>query len=256
MGTIQCEKRDAVWVLTIDNPKKRNAFSGNMVKALLDRLNEAETARSVRCVVITGAGDIAFSSGHDLDEMLSQDRSAISDDEANAGLILPASLGKPTIAAVNGHAYAAGFILALSCDLRVVSENATFCASGARIGLLPVGGQISRLPHMIPYTKALEMLMTSAPVTAAEAHALGFANRLVPAGEALPEALKLATTIAGNSPKVVREIKRGVEISLRAGSQAASEFEHTMSPKIKAGPDSEEGIRAFLEKRRPNFRDG
>ena len=138
MAQIRCDKNDGIWVLTIDNEPKRNAFSGDMVYALRDLLDEADTTPKVRCVIITGAGDTAFSSGHDLSEMLDHGDAAFSP-EANAGFLRPTSMKKPVIAAVNGYAYAAGLILSLSCDLRVVSSNASFCASGARVGLLPIG---------------------------------------------------------------------------------------------------------------------
>lgn len=254
MPEIRIEQRGAVRVLTIANEAKRNAFSGDMVYELLDALDAAEAARDVRAIVITGAGDLAFSSGHDLTEMLA-DRAHASDARANHAFLRPPELSKPVIAAVNGHCHAAGFILALSCDLRVASENAVFGAPGIRIGLLPIGGQLARLPRLLPQARAVEMLLTGDPLSAQEALALGFVSRVVPRGQALDAALALAQRIAGNSPAVARAIKRGVEHGLRSGVAAAESYEWTVGRLLQGGPDAEEGIRAFLEKRPPVFAD-
>lgn len=251
-GAVIREERGPVWILHIKNEQKRNAFTSEMTASLQLYLEEAEAHRDVRCVVVTGAGERAFSSGHDLNEA---DWQTASTKDVNTAFVFPARMVKPTIAAVNGPAYAAGFVLALSCDLRVVSRNASFCASGARIGLLPVAGQISRLPLLLPPNKALELLMTGAPMQADEAFALGFANRLVDKGEALSQATIMAEAIARNSPVVVREVKRGVNTCLCDGITAARNFELMVGAKIKGGADHKEGVAAFLEKRTPVFRD-
>src|SRR5665213_2314446 len=156
-ASVTCETNGAVQILTLNNPTKRNAVTANMSATLLRLLEAAEADPVVRCVIITGAGNDAFSSGHDLTEQDWQFPPK-GDADSNAAFVRPMSMSKPSIAAVNGAAYAAGFVLALNCDLRVASENASFCASGARMGLLPVSGQISRLPMLLPYSKALELL--------------------------------------------------------------------------------------------------
>lgn len=254
MARIVSEDAGAVRVLTLDNEARRNAFSGAMADDLLRLLEEADATPEVRCVVITGAGDKAFSSGHDLTEVLGDGASAVGPD-ANRAFIHPAKMAKPVIAAVNGAAYAGGFILALSCDLRVASRNAAFCAPGVRIGLLPIGGQLSRLLGVMPQARALEMALTAAPMAAGEAHSLGFVNRLVPEGEALPAALAMAEAIAANSPAVVRAAKKGFDVSLRDGVAAGETYEWQTGPALAGHADAEEGVRAFLEKRRPRFED-
>lgn len=254
MAGIHCEKDGAVRVLTIDNQATRNAFSADMQDELLARLDEADATPGVRCVVITGAGAKAFSSGHDLTEMRGKAGDALRP-EANAGFLRPGTMRKPVIAAVNGHAYAGGFMLAMSCDLRVAARNATFCASGARIGLLPIGGQLGRLPRLMSRATAAEMLLTAEPISAAEAMAAGFLNRLVPEGEALNAALGLARRIAANSPAVVQAIKRGIDAGLTHGVDAATAFEWRMGAILGGLPDAAEGVRAFLEKRPPEFED-
>jgi enoyl-CoA hydratase/carnithine racemase len=252
MAAIEPDRDGPVLTLTIANEAKRNAFTHAMTRALGERLQEAETDRSVRCVIITGAGDVAFSSGHDLREMLA-DRDGASDPKANDPFIAPARMTTPTIAAVNGYAFAAGFILALNCDLRVCSQNASFAAPGAHIGLLPVAGQISRLPSLMPRAIAHEMLVTCREMKAQEAHRLGFVSQVVPAGQSLQAAKTLAGQIIANSHDVIAAIKTGLEILHERGAKAAAEFEWQDSRRLQAGPHAEEGMRAFLEKRQPNF---
>ena len=252
MSQIDAARRGAVLVLTLANAAKRNAFSHAMTAALGDLLREAEEDPSVRAVVITGEGDVAFSSGHDLREMLA-DREHASDTALNDPFLLPARMSTPTIAAVNGYAYAAGFILALNCDFRICSENAVFAAPGARIGLLPIGGQLSRLPRLLPPAIAHELLVTCREMTAAEAHRFGFASEITPLGGSLQAALGLAERIAANSSHVVAEIKRGLDVLGREGLAAAEAFEWRESARLQAGPHAEEGMTAFLEKRRPVF---
>ena len=255
MARVVGERVGAVSVLTFDNETKRNAFSGTMADDLLELLEDADADDDVRCIVLTGAGHEAFSSGHDLTEV-GVDRSAALSPEANRAFLHSTNMVKPVVAAVNGAAYAGGFILALSCDLRVASLNAQFCVSGARVGLLPIGGQLSRLLRLIPHARAMEMTLTAAPITADEAYKIGFVNRLVAKGEALPEAITLAESIAVNSPVVVQAVKKGLNVSLREGVAAGEGYEWETGLALAAHSDSEEGVRAFLEKRPPKFKGG
>jgi len=252
MAGIEVSRDGSVLILTIANEAKRNALTHVMSVELARRLGEADNDTSLKCVVITGKGDVAFCSGHDLKEMLA-DREHASDPGLNAPLVMPAAVSIPTIAAINGHALAGGFILALSCDLRVCAENATFAAPGARLGLLPIGGQLSRLPLLMPRGIAHELLVTCRQMHADEAYRYGFANRLVARGEALSEALGLAELITHNSRNVVREIKRGLLTLETAGVEAATQFEWTTARRLQGEPDAVEGIHAFLEKRAPRF---
>jgi enoyl-CoA hydratase/carnithine racemase len=150
--TIRTADDAAVRVLTIDNPRKRNAFAGTMATNLLAELDRADADPSVRAVVVTGA-DGCFSSGHDLQEVLARPETAAAP-VANAAFSRPSEILTPVIGAVDGPAYAAGFILALNCDLRVATPGARFCAVGAAIGLVPVGGQLSRLLDLVGYPVA------------------------------------------------------------------------------------------------------
>lgn len=252
MGSIITERIGRITLLTISNEARRNAFTHAMAEALGRHLRTAEADPAVGCVVITGAGDTAFSSGHDLREMIA-DRENASDEERNACFVLPATLRTPCIAAINGYAFAAGFMLALSCDLRVCAENALFAAPGSHLGLLPIGGQLSRLPRLLPRAIAHEMLIGSRQLRADEAATFGFVNQVVGVGAARDAALRLASRIVEQSPAVVREVKAGLGILDVEGQQAATAFEWDMARKLQGLPDATEGMAAFLEKRPPRF---
>ncbi len=252
MTSIESNYDNGVQILTIRNEARRNAFTHQMTQELGAYLQAAESDTAVKCIIITGAGDIAFSSGHDLREML-DDRDNASDPAANAPFLMPATLKTPTIAAINGYAFAAGFILSISCDLRICAENASFSAPGARIGLLPIGGQLSRLPMLMPRGIAHEMLISSREMKADEAYRIGFANRLVARGLALSASLDVAKNIVANSSAVIASIKTGLEIFAKDGVSAAADYEWEVGRQLQSAPDAEEGMRAFLEKRAPRF---
>lgn len=252
MANILATRDGAVLVLTIANEPRRNAFSHAMTTKLGRLLHEAENDPAVRCVIVTGAGERAFSSGHDLNEMLT-DRDGASDEGLNEPFLLPRRMRTPTIAAINGHAHAAGLILALACDIRVCEAHSDFAAPGARIGLLPIGGQISALPSMVPFGAAYEILATGRRVPAEEALRMGLANHVVPTGAGLEKARELARSIAANSASVIASIKTGLLTFVREGAAAAERYEWQEGRRLQSEPDAEEGMRAFLEKRAPNF---
>lgn len=252
-ATIDSTDRGSVRILSINNPAKRNAFSGDMAPRLRNLLLEADRDTSVRCIIVTGGRDM-FSSGHDLQEVLENPETA-GDPEANAAFTLPAELGTPVIGAVNGAAYAAGFILALNSDVRIAGDNARFCAVGARIGLVPVGGQLSRLLNVVSYPEAIRMLATAAPVDAAAALRSGFVSEVCDPDHTLDRALALAQQICEVSPAVVRAIKTGLRATLRDGLARGSALEPLLAATVRELPDGDEGVRSFLEKRPPNYPD-
>ncbi len=254
MASIEVETRGPIRLAVIDNQPTRNAFTSEMALELSAAFDEAEADPTVRCVVVTGAGDQAFSSGHDLGEVLAHPENA-SDPVKNAAFVRPTTMTTPVLAAVNGAAYAAGFILALSCDLRIAAGNAAFGASGARIGLLPVGGQLSRLVALASYSVAFELTATAAPMPAERAYQVGLASRLTAPGRALDAALEMAETIAANSPAVVRSVKAGLRRTLHEGLDAGLRFEQEQAAVLRALPDGVEGVQAFLARRPPVYPD-
>lgn len=252
MAEIQSRRDGPVLVLTMANEPKHNALTHAMATALGSALQEADEDASVRCIILTGSGNKAFSSGHDLNELLDH-RDLAASEALNEPLYLPRTMTTPTIAVVNGVAHAGGLILALSCDIRVCEPTADFAAPGARIGLLPIGGQISRLPGLLPHGIAYEMLATARRVSAQEAYQFGFVNRVSKPGRGMDDGLAIAKQISANSPAVLAAIKQGLSLRLAEGEAAAARFEWEQGRRMQSGADADEGLRAFLEKRTPNF---
>ncbi len=250
---IRVSDRGPIRLLTIDNPGKRNAFAGAMAPTLLAELDRADANPAVRAVVLTGSQG-SFSSGHDLQEVLAHPGTA-GDPVANAAFSRPSEILTPVIGAIDGPAYAAGFILALNCDLRVASAGARFCAVGAAIGLVPVGGQLSRLLDLVGYPVAYRWLATAAPFGAEEALQHGFVTHLHDGAEALDGALALAESIAAVSPAVVAAVKAALTHTLRHGVEAGRVAESTLAALVRELPDGNEGVNAFLERRAPSYPD-
>ena len=249
MGEIITERVGKVMIVTISNEAKRNALDTSMEKPLYDCLVEADNDDAIRVVVMTGAGEIAFCSGHDLTELA----------QPGIKLMRPDPLGhpdlmkKPVIAAVNGHCHAAGLMMALCCDLRVASENAVFGQPAARLGDLPMGGQMWRIPSAMPKVRAMEMMMTAEHLSARDAYEWGLVNKLVPKGQAREAAMEFAEKIATKSPFTVQAIKAGYKVYQRQGLEAFNAFELKTYESLKTMPERKEGLTAFAEKRTPKF---
>jgi enoyl-CoA hydratase len=162
-------------------------------------------------------------------------------------------LYKPVIAAVNGNALGGGSELTNACDLRVASENAVFGMPEARVGLLPGGGSISRLPRQIPYAKAMEMLLIGGSFDARQALEMGLLNYVVPLARLMDKAFELADKLAANGPLAVRKIKEGVVRTSGLPLDRALEIENEVSVAVMSSKDAREGPRAFAEKRKPRF---
>src|SRR4051812_26690332 len=221
MGEIISERIGRVMVVTIANEAKRNALSVSMEQPFYDCLVAADEDEAIRAVVITGAGDVAFCSGHDLTEVGRPDITLMKPDPMGH----PDLMKKPVIAAVNGHCHAAGLMMALCCDLRIASENAVFGQPAARLGDLPMGGQIWRLASALPTVRATEVMFTAEHFSARDAYEWGMINRLVPKGKAREAALELAANIAANSASAVQAIKAGQKIYERKGLPAFDAFQ-------------------------------
>jgi enoyl-CoA hydratase/carnithine racemase len=249
MGQIIAERIGKVMVVTIANETKRNALNVSMEKPFYDCLVDADNDDAIRVVVITGAGDIAFCSGHDLSEIGRPDIQLMKPDPMGH----PDLMKKPVIAAVNGHCHAAGLMMALCCDLRIASENAVFGQPAARTGGLPMGGQIWRLSSAMPKVRATEMMFTAEHLSAQDAYDWGLVNKLVPRGRAREAALALAENIAAKSAATVQAIKAGQKIYERQGLEAFNRFQADMYETLNMKPERTEGIAAFAEKRPPLF---
>jgi enoyl-CoA hydratase len=249
------EKEDGFAIITLNRPNRKNALNLKLMEELLNALGEIEEDGEVKTVIITGAGD-AFAAGADIamfDALtspikaweLSQGRNPVHEIERS---------NKPYIAAVNGLALGGGCELALACDLRIASDKAIFGQPEVNLGLLPGAGGTQRLPRLIGVTKAKEMLFTGDPIDAKEAFRIGLVNRVVDGKSLMDEAKKIAKKIASKPPIALKVIKSVVNRGLNTDIESALKYEVDGFAILFSTRDREEGIKAFLEKRRPQFR--
>lgn len=242
-----------VRILRLNRPHRRNALSASLIRALADAALEADEDPDVRVIVLTGTGDGAFCAGADLKDMGENDRQGgryrppMARFERQVFEVVM-DLKKPTIAALNGSAVAGGFELALACDLRVAHAQVQLGLPETKIGMGANFGSVV-LPRVIPRAIALELLYTGEYIDAARGLTLGLLNRLVPADEVMPQAMRLASSIAANAPISVRRVKamalKGAELPVTA----ALRLDPGANPYLSE--DRKEGIRARLEKRAP-----
>lgn len=253
---IRYEASGAVVIITIDRPEAMNALDPAHNEALTGAFERFEREDSARVAVLTGAGNAAFSAGADLRKLIPPFHDAV-----RAGGSPPWALGgitdkainKPTIAAVNGHALAGGLELALACDIRIASINATFGLAETKWGLIPGAGGTQRLPRVIPLAPALEMILTGEPIDADQAFRWGLVSRILPSDRLLPEAIALARTVAARGPLAVRAARAAVMGGLDCTLADGLGLERKYFLGIMRTDDAVEGARAFAEKRPPQF---
>ena len=239
-----------VVIITIDNQPKRNALSRAMMAdlaALWDRLE----AGNCRAVVLTGAGDRAFSSGADVSGDLSADpeRSRI----VTHALLKHHPFSKPIVAAVNGDCVGGGVELLLSTDIRAAVPHARFGLPEVRWSIYPFGGATVKLVQQIGYVHAMELLLTAKLVAAAEAARIGLVNRVVAPDLLMPWALETAETIAACSPSAVQAVKQQISATIAEHALARESLDQELGDRVRASEHFKEGVAAFLEKRAPRY---
>ncbi|MHB8681253.1 MAG: enoyl-CoA hydratase/isomerase family protein [Acidimicrobiales bacterium] len=247
---------DGVATVTINRPERRNAMSWAVIRGLRAAVARAGADPDVHVLVLTGAGDAAFCSGADLGGMSGHDQGFVAVHEARgelAGLFEDMwSMGKPTVARVQGWAMAGGFGLALACDLVVASDRARFGAPEVNVGLWPYMITVP-LVRSMPPKKALELMMSGRVVDAAEADRLGFVTRVVAHDELDAAVADLAATLAGKSPAVMRLGRDAFYAVWDMAARDALAHLHAMLTLTNQTEDAAEGIAAFLEKRAPRW---
>ncbi|MDI6097383.1 crotonase/enoyl-CoA hydratase family protein [Actinoplanes sp. NEAU-A12] len=252
------EQRGPILIVTMNRPRVRNALSPEMLAVMRDAWDRADTDPEIRVVILTGAGG-AFCAGADLRAMTGDHpgdgfRNGGVDLSRIDALLKGRRLTKPLIAAVEGAAVAGGTEILQATDVRVAGESARFGVSEARWGLFPLGGSAVRLPRQLPYTVAAELLLTGRHLTAAEAKEIGLIGHVVPDGQALTEALSLAETIAANGPLAVQAILRTIRETEGLPENDAFAVESRIGMEVFTSDDAKEGPRAFIEKRKPQFK--
>jgi len=243
-------------LVTLNRPEVANAMNTQMgidLLALFDSINAAPNKQ--RCIVLTGAGPRAFCAGGDLKQRLGmtdeqwQDQHLIFERAIRAIIQCPV----PTIAAVNGAAYAGGMEIALCADFIYAVDHARFALTEVTLGIMPGAGGTQNLPRAVGARRAKEILLTGKPITAQQAFEWGMVNRLCKSDALLTEALETAATIAANAPISTRQIKQSVNYGLNMDLASGMMFEIEAYNRMVPTEDRREGIRAFNEKRKPNF---
>ena len=248
---------EQIAVITLNRPHADNAITTETGARLTEILETIAVRPAVRVVIITGAGDRAFSVGSDLRQRKNMTKEGWlgQRQDFDRTLYTLRQLRKPIFAAVNGIAYGGGCEIAQSTDFIIASDNATFGQPEAMIGLAAGGGSPALLPRVLPPGKALQMLMTGDPITAEEAHRLGMVNELHRPGELMSAAHRIAEKIASNSPTAVQAVKRAVRMGEGQPIEQSIAIMMEAHWRSAVHPDRVEGIGAFNEDRDPVFRD-
>ncbi len=252
--TIRCNRdREGIAVLSIERPERRNALNLAIKGKLADEVDALAADEAVRVIVLTGSESF-FVAGTDIGEMVDMtpdDHTRLKTERAFNTL---RQCRKPIIAAVEGYALGGGCELALCCDLIVAGTSARFGQPEIRVGIMPGACGTQRLPRIAGPYRAMKMLLTGEPVSAAEALSMGMVSEVVPDGSALDRALALAETIASMPPLSVLAIKEVVQAGQNLPLEGALALERKAFQLLFDTGDQKEGMRAFLEKRKPVFR--
>ncbi|HUH99421.1 MAG TPA: enoyl-CoA hydratase-related protein [Nitrososphaerales archaeon] len=252
--TISLQLDGPVATIRLNRPEALNALNSVLVRELVQALASLELNEAVRCVVLTGS-DKAFCAGADVKEMVNMSAAEIATgDHLRAVWESAAKFQKPLVAALSGYALGGGLELAMCCDIIIASEGTKLGQPEINIGIIPGGGGTQRLSRAVGKYKAMEMVLSGASISAEEAKALGLVNRVVPPGKYLEEAAKLAAEIASKAPMAVRSAKQAILASLEKGLAPGLEHERTLFYELFGTEDKKEGMSAFLEKRKPNFK--
>lgn len=244
-------------IVTMNRPEARNALSGEMLALMEQAWERANSDPDVRVVILTGAGGY-FCAGADLKAMTTRPpsdsfESGAFDPSRIKSLLKGYRLTKPLIAAVEGPAIAGGTEILTATDIRIAGESARFGVSEARWGLYPLGGSVVRLPRQVPYTVAMDLLLTGRHIKAPEARDIGLIGYVVPDGHALAKAHEVADLICTNGPLAIQAILRSVRESEGRHENDCWADDAAIGARVFASADAKEGPRAFAERRTPDF---
>jgi enoyl-CoA hydratase len=261
---LKVERDGHVVVLTMNNPGRMNALTPPMLTLMAQAWDEIDADDGIRAAILTGAGS-AYCVGGDLADGWMVRGSQAGDGSAalppgksagsilTEGLLLSRSLSKPLIAAVNGPCLGGGCEMLQQTDIRIAEERATFGLPEVKFGMIAGAGSTVRLKRQIPYTKAMEMILTGDPLTAAEAYHFGLVGHVVPTGKSLEKARQIAARIAANGPLAVRNAKASMLSSGWIDEEDARKIERRFVIEVMGSDDAKEGLAAFSAKREPRF---
>ncbi len=244
---------DGVALVTIERRRAMNALDFDLLSRLAGALEALDADPSVRCIVLTGAGERAFAAGADIKELSAQTPITLSAGRAFEPWDRIARVGLPIVAAVRGYALGGGCELAMACDVIVAGEDAVFGQPEIRLGVIPGAGGTQRLTRAVGKARAMEIILTGRRIPAREAEAMGLVTTVVPAEATLPAALDLAERIAAQAPLAVRAAKQAILRAFELPLSAGLERERAEFFSLFASEDQSEGMAAFAEKREPRW---
>ncbi len=253
---IKYEKETPLAIITINRPKVMNALSNDLIDELAKAFAEVENDEEIRALIITGEGEKAFMAGADINELQERDhvmgrkQTRRRQDVFNMLMEMPI----PVIAAINGFALGAGLELALACTLRIASSKAKMGSPEVNLGIIPGDGATQRLPRVVGFGRAMELVLTGVMIDAEEAYRIGLVNQVADPEELMEKAKKMASLIASKAPLAIQYGKEAVNRSLEVGIYEGLAHESYLHALACASEDKKEGVAAFLEKRTPNFK--
>lgn len=254
LETILAEAKDGIGTITINRPDKRNALSRQVLDEIASTLDAWELDDSVRAIIFTGSGEKAFIAGADISQLATYDLQYGLAAHMQKLYDRIEDYPKPTLAAVNGVAMGGGLELAMSCDIRIVAENAKVGLPEPTLGVLPGAGGTQRLSRLIGVGRATEMILTSRVLTAADAERYGLATAVVPREELLTHAGQTLATVLSKGPLAIRLAKMVIRQGAEADQKTGLLLERLAQTLLYTTQDKVEGTAAFLEKRTPEFR--
>jgi enoyl-CoA hydratase len=250
------EREGAVAIVTINRPKVLNALNTRTLDEFRRVVLDLKGDDGVRVVIVTGAGEKAFAAGADINELAVQTPTGGRELALSGQHVLDSieNMGKPVIAAINGYALGGGCELAMACTLRLAADTAKLGQPEINLGIIPGYAGSQRLSRLVGKGRAMELILSGASIGASEAERIGLVNRVVPAAELMTEARKLAGQLGANAPIAMRYIINAINKGLEMPFAEACVFEATLFGLIASTDDMREGTRAFLEKRKAEFK--
>ena len=253
---ILLDKQETIATVTISRPQVLNALNDETITELIHCFSELQKDAQILVIILTGAGEKAFVSGADINELKVADafggvKKSVKGEEL---MFLMEGIDKVVIGAINGYALGGGCELALACDIRIASENAKFGLPEVSLGIFPGYGGTQRLPRLVGLGKAKELIFTGDLIDAQESLRIGLVEKVVPLPELIPMCKNLAAKIASRGPLAIKIAKKCINLSLDVDLKTGCDYEATQFGVICTSQDKLEGTSAFLEKRKPNFK--
>ena len=251
MSFVNYETENQIGIITINKPESLNALSSQVLDDLNAALDSVDQ-NTIRCLIITGAGEKSFVAGADISEMANYnvEQATAYGKKGNDLFRKIETFPLPVIAAVNGFALGGGCELAMSCDIRVCSDNAVFGQPETGLGITPGFGGTQRLARLVPLGYAKQLIYSARNIKADEAYRIGLVNAIYPLAELMDNAKKLANTISMNAPIAIRNSKKAINDGLQVDIDSAIKIEEEIFGSCFASEDQKEGMKAFLEKRK------